>query len=175
MQKKRPIFKPKKDKKWQNLIVMCIFLNNARVPILSLDGPAIRNANLGDSRESIRRKTPIFIELKRFARIAFKLRFAIFIHVRFAFATPTLRWICNAFGSEERWPRTHCFSLGPNDNTTPSTPKPTPQPQDPYHSLTLLLPSFHKPEPPPLLHSKDQPHNLPTLAPLRPIPLFVTC
>ena len=36
---------------------------------------------MGDSRESIRRRTPIFIALKRFERIAFKLRFAIFIRV----------------------------------------------------------------------------------------------
>ena len=40
-----------------------------------LDGPAIRNANRCDSRESIRRETPIFITFERFARIASNLRF----------------------------------------------------------------------------------------------------
>ena len=44
----------------------------------NLDGPAIRDANRGDSRESIRRKTPIFITFERFARIASNLRFAMF-------------------------------------------------------------------------------------------------
>ena len=44
----------------------------------NLDGPAIRNANQGDSRESIRRKNPISITWERFARIASNLRFAIF-------------------------------------------------------------------------------------------------
>ena len=45
----------------------------------NLDGPAIRNANRGDSRESIRRKKKnIFITCERFARIASNLRFAIF-------------------------------------------------------------------------------------------------
>ena len=39
-------------------------------PPLSLDGPAIRNANQGDSRESVRRKTLIFMTNLRFARIA---------------------------------------------------------------------------------------------------------
>ena len=34
--------------------------------------------NRGDSRKSTRRKTPIFIKLERFARIASNLRFAIF-------------------------------------------------------------------------------------------------
>ena len=43
-----------------------------------LHGLAIRNANQGDSRESIRRKTPIFITCERFARIASNLRVAIF-------------------------------------------------------------------------------------------------
>ena len=54
--------------------------------VLSLDGPAIRNANRGDSRESIRAnrfagmKSPIlkFITCERFARIASNLRFAMF-------------------------------------------------------------------------------------------------
>ena len=41
-----------------------------------LDGPAIRSANQGDSRESIRRKMPILIMFERFARIASSLRFA---------------------------------------------------------------------------------------------------
>ena len=45
---------------------------------LTLDGPAIRNANRGDSRESIRRKNLILITFERFARIASNLRFAIF-------------------------------------------------------------------------------------------------
>ena len=47
-------------------------------PLGTLDGPAIRNANRGDSRESIRRKTSIFIRCERFARIPSNLRFAIF-------------------------------------------------------------------------------------------------
>ena len=34
-----------------------------------LDGPTIRNANRGDSRELIRRKNPIFMTFERFARI----------------------------------------------------------------------------------------------------------
>ena len=50
-------------------------------PLNNLDGPAIRNANRGrfawiDSRELIRRATPVFITCKRFARIASNLRFA---------------------------------------------------------------------------------------------------
>ena len=44
----------------------------------NLDGLAIRNANRGDSRESIRRKPRIFIMIERFARIASNLRFAVF-------------------------------------------------------------------------------------------------
>ena len=36
--------------------------------ITTLDGPAIRNANRGDSRESIRRKRPILIIFQQFAR-----------------------------------------------------------------------------------------------------------
>ena len=51
----------------------------------SLDGPPIRNANRGDSRESIRvnrfaekKKKTILITLERFARIASNLRFAVF-------------------------------------------------------------------------------------------------
>ena len=42
-----------------------------------LDGPAIRNANRGDSRESIRRKKTIFITCERFARIASNMRFTV--------------------------------------------------------------------------------------------------
>ena len=41
-----------------------------------LDSPAVRNANRGDPRESIRTKM-IFITCKRFARIASSLRLAI--------------------------------------------------------------------------------------------------
>ena len=44
----------------------------------AFDDPVIRNANRGDSRESIRRKKPIFITCERFARIASNLQFAIF-------------------------------------------------------------------------------------------------
>ena len=44
----------------------------------TLEGPVIRNENRGDSRESIRRNTLIFITSERFARIALNLRFAIF-------------------------------------------------------------------------------------------------
>ena len=43
-----------------------------------LNGPAIRNANRSDSRESIRRKRPIFIMFERFAQITSNLRFTIF-------------------------------------------------------------------------------------------------
>ena len=42
------------------------------------DGPAIRNANRGDSHESIRRQKTIFITCERFARITSNLRFTIF-------------------------------------------------------------------------------------------------
>ena len=51
-----------------------------------LDGPAIRNANRGDSRESIRRKKPIFITRERFARIASNLQFALFSPPKARFA-----------------------------------------------------------------------------------------
>ena len=49
---------------------------------LNLDGPAIRNANRGDSPESTRanrlaEKKTIFITFERFERIASNLRFAI--------------------------------------------------------------------------------------------------
>ena len=44
----------------------------------TLDGPAIRNANRGDSRESIRRRNPISTTFEQVARIASDLRFAIF-------------------------------------------------------------------------------------------------
>ena len=59
--KRGQIFEPKKDKKRQTLILMCIFLNNARVPILSLDGPAILSHTAGTSRKKFRKnsgKTP---------------------------------------------------------------------------------------------------------------------
>ena len=62
------------------------------MPFLCLDGQAIRNANRGDSRESIRRKTPIFITCERFARIASNLRFAIF-------GPPEARFAKKGFGS----------------------------------------------------------------------------
>ena len=48
---------------------------------LNLDGPAIRNANRGNSRESIlrkKKKKPYCHTFERFARIASNLRFAIF-------------------------------------------------------------------------------------------------
>ena len=44
----------------------------------NLDGPASRNANRGNLRESIRRKTTTFITCERFARIASNPRFAVF-------------------------------------------------------------------------------------------------
>ena len=47
--------------------------------LCDLDGPTIRNANPGNSRELIRGKNPIFIMFERFARIALNLRFAILV------------------------------------------------------------------------------------------------
>ena len=96
-----------------------------------------------DSRKSIRRKTPIFIASARFARIAFELRFGIFIRVRFALESPNLVWFAKQFGSEERWLPT----IASSQVTTQHPPHPNPQanPKVP----TIPLPS-------PCLHSKSQ-------------------
>ena len=60
-------------------LVGVLYRGNPMVKRLThLDIPTIRNANRGDSRESMRRTTPYSITCQRFARIASKLRFAIF-------------------------------------------------------------------------------------------------
>ena len=72
----------------------CTNLPNNPGGAWDLDGPAIRDANRGDSRESICRKkqNPIFIPLERFARIASNLQFAVLnaaIHKKRGFSSRT--------------------------------------------------------------------------------------
>ena len=69
--KRRPLSQTKGQKVRANFLCTKLFRNPSGLRIL--DGSTIRNANRGDSRESIRRETPIFITFERFARIASNL------------------------------------------------------------------------------------------------------
>ena len=79
-------------------LLLCTFTDNtltkpnqeqtASLDTQSLDGLAIRNANRGDSRESIRRKTPVFVTCERFSRIASNLILAVFLN----FSPPEARF-----------------------------------------------------------------------------------